>query len=473
MMKHSFAKKPEILYFERKKQKMPKVCVVFEISYRFMKTVVFDQSFTILVVEQKDKIESTDEDGHPCEDLIGIKNWVLNTIKTLRQRKDFEIVAINFTSYAGALIHLDQNENPVLPVYNYTKKIPYKVRKTFLDSYGYRPKFQFQVQVPDWEIENTAFQLFWVKSAKTEAYKKIKYSVPLTQYLQGLFTKDYRQELTMLGCHSGGWNFTDQQMHKWISDEHLHSFQLPYAKPDDTIHAEGIVIGSGIHNKVATCLALKKSQDQKFVLLSTGSWTLCINPFNYSLTPETGFSNNSHSILDEEGKTGRMSRLFSGDEHTRQIRHLANHFNVDEDYFLNLKFDRQIIRKLRKDFPQVTPESTETGGMMDCPFMERNINNFQRTEEAYHQFIIDLIAQQIASIRHTFDHQNNRKIFVDGGLAKNEIFMELLGEAFHDKTVYTIGNEHTSALGAAAAIATSWGADVSYITPSLLELSCD
>jgi hypothetical protein len=165
-----------------------------------------------------------------------------------------------------------------------------------------------------------------------------------------------------------------------------------------------------------------------------------------------------------------MSRLFSGDEHNRQIRHLASHFHVSEDFYLSLNFDRNIIRRLRTEFVQVTPQATETGGMMDCPFMDRNINNFRSVEDAYHQFIIDLIAQQIASIKLTFDHQINRKIMVDGGLAKNPIFMELLAEAFHDKVVYTIGYEHTAALGAASVIASSWGADLSAITADMLQL---
>jgi L-fuculokinase len=91
--------------------------------------------------------------------------------------------------------------------------------------------------------------------------------------------------------------------------------------------------------------------------------------------------------------------------------------------------------------------------------MERNLNTFDSIEEAYHQFIMDLVAQQVASIKLTITNNDYiKKVFVEGGLAKNEIFMELLSEAFHNKGVYKVGFDNTAAMGAAMVIGHAWGA---------------
>jgi glycerol kinase len=73
---------------------------------------------------------------------------------------------------------------------------------------------------------------------------------------------------------------------------------------------------------------------------------------------------------------------------------------------------------------------------------------------------MDLIAQQVASIKLTIEQRPViRNIYVEGGLAKNVIFMQLLSEAFHDKTVYKVEFEDTAAMGAAMIIGEAWGAN--------------
>ena len=166
--------------------------------------------------------------------------------------------------------------------------------------------------------------------------------------------------------------------------------------------------------------------------------------------------NDGLNFLSFEGKTVRAARLFSGNEHERQVKHLASYFGVAEDYYKTVVYDFRLIQQLRKAHNQVLPGQVELGGLKECPFVERNINTFRNYEEAYHQFIMDLVTQQIASTKQTFGNNTPRKIFVDGGFSRNEIFMNLLSEAFFNIEVYASEVAQASALGAALVISDAW-----------------
>ncbi len=68
--------------------------------------------------------------------------------------------------------------------------------------------------------------------------------------------------------------------------------------------------------------------------------------------------------------------------------------------------------------------------LKDCPFNERDLSDFKNYDEAYHQLMLDLIAQQIISTRLVIHNSPVKKVFVDGGFSKNSIYMNLLAEAF-------------------------------------------
>jgi L-fuculokinase len=218
----------------------------------------------------------------------------------------------------------------------------------------------------------------------------------------------------------------------------------------------GTKIGVGIHDSSSALVPYLKSVNEQFILLSTGTWCIAINPFNASPVSQNELKLDCLNFISFEGKPVKASRLFSGNEHERQVKHLSGHFNVELDYHKGVKFDRDLIWTLRKIHKQATPDTADLGTLKDCPFVERNLNSFKSFEEAYHQFILDLVAQQIASIKLILGASSPRKIFVDGGFARNVIFMELLAEAFFDKEVYASEMAQASALGAALVISEHW-----------------
>ena len=438
---------------------MNRICAVFEVNYDNLSVIAFKSDFTVVYENKIVKPQVLDDEGDSCDDLMGIKNFVLSEVNNLKHLPDYYLKAINFTCFAGAVVHLDANNEPVTPLYHSHKNLGYRTRQSFIQKHGDEELLRKYLQIPEFTFESAALQVFWLKSQKPDLFKKVKYSVTLTQYLQGLFTKSYAHEVTFLGAFSGMYDFEREEMHAWVKNEHLHSLELPIVHSEEVIEIDDVLIGQGIYHKIASVIPFERCASNQFILLNTGVWTTCLNPYNRSKANLKNLNNDSFNVLSNTGKLMRMSKLFSGDEHNRQIKYLAEHFNCPPDFYLNMKYDRNVIMNLRQRIVQVTPEATELGGMIDCPFMERNINNFATIEEAYHQFIMDLIAQQVASIKQTFDHQINRKIYIEGGLAQNEIFITLMSEAFHDKQLYKVEYNYLSAMGAAICIGQHWGAE--------------
>jgi glycerol kinase len=93
---------------------------------------------------------------------------------------------------------------------------------------------------------------------------------------------------------------------------------------------------------------------------------------------------------------------------------------------------------------------------LNSGFDQRNLSDFATYEEAYHQLMVDLMVQQIYSLRLVFDTKPVKKILVDGGFSHNQIYMNFLANTFEEVEVYGAEVAQASALGAALAIHSVW-----------------
>ena len=76
------------------------------------------------------------------------------------------------------------------------------------------------------------------------------------------------------------------------------------------------------------------------------------------------------------------------------------------------------------------------------------LGSFSDFEEAYHQLMIELVALQTKSIKLVMGKVPPQNIFVDGGFAGNDIFIQLLIKAFKDIRVHVASKPLGSSLGA-------------------------
>ena len=66
------------------------------------------------------------------------------------------------------------------------------------------------------------------------------------------------------------------------------------------------------------------------------------------------------------------------------------------------------------------------------------------------------MSRQISATRLVLEGTEVKRIFVDGGFGKNQLYMHLLAEAFPDIEVYAASIAQATALGAALAIHPHW-----------------
>ena len=87
---------------------------------------------------------------------------------------------------------------------------------------------------------------------------------------------------------------------------------------------------------------------------------------------------------------------------------------------------------------------------------------------AYHQLIFDIAVQQYISSKLVIGDQSVKRIFVDGGFSKNEIYMNLLARMFPDIEVFAASVAQATTIGTALAIHKTWNTKL--MPDNLIEL---
>jgi sugar (pentulose or hexulose) kinase len=301
-------------------------------------------------------------------------------------------------------------------------------------------------------------QIYRLKKEDPALFDKVKYCLHLPQYVSSLFTGEYLTDITSIGCHTNLWNFKKMKYHKWVRKENILAKLPPIHYAGETIKIEGdIAVGVGLHDSSSAIIPYTINFSEPFVLLSTGTWSISLNPFNDSPLTFEELKNDCLCYLQNNLKPVKAARLFAGNEHELQTKRLASHFELPIDAYKEVVYNKDIISKLRHDdLKWHSPSQDKSKIIKESVFEQRNLDDFETYEKAYHQLMLDIVTQQILSTELVIHNSPVKKVFVDGGFSKNSIFMNLLAQAFPDMEVYAASMAQASALGAALAIHRNW-----------------
>ncbi|HEX4375027.1 MAG TPA: FGGY-family carbohydrate kinase, partial [Puia sp.] len=347
--------------------------------------------------------------------------------------------AINFSAYGASFVYIDENGNPLTPLYNYLKKYPAQLQKKFYDNYGGENKFPLETASPVLGSLNSGMQLYRMKNEKPEIFSHIKYALYLPQYLSYLISKIPVSDITSIGCHTNLWSFEKNQYHEWVEKENIENILAPVVSSDAansiSYHNKNIAAGIGLHDSSAALIPYLKYFDEPFVLISTGTWCISLNPFNNTPLTTEQLQNDSLCYLTHEGKQVKASRLFAGYEHEQQTKKISAFFSKPMNYFNTIKFDEAFADPVSSEY---------------------NLSLCQTYEEAYHQFMKYIIEKQFASTKLILDGSAVKRIFVDGGFSKNDVYMNLLARIFPGMEIFAASVPQASAIGAAMVIHQAW-----------------
>ncbi|MFT6895393.1 MAG: hypothetical protein ACJAWX_003016, partial [Algoriphagus sp.] len=214
-----------------------------------------------------------------------------------------------------------------------------------------------------------------------------------------------------------------------------------------------IPCGIGIHDSSAALLPYIQRETEPFLLLSTGTWAISINPFNKTSLTKKELKRDCLQFLSIQGEPIKISRLFIGEEHKYQIDEMYAYFKLPQGTYKKLIFEETLFQKVRANsanriaFHYLKPKDFDLQTAYQTDW-----SSFENFEEAYYTFIDELTDLQLASLNLVLEASPVKRIFVDGGFNANLIFLEMLRKKLPDLEIIASDFPNGSALGAAMLI---------------------
>ncbi len=426
------------------------VIAVFDVGKTNKKLFLFDENYQIVYEKSARFTETVDEDGDPCENLESLRLSVFDSLSEVLRKEEFEIKALNFSTYGASFVYLGEDGLPVAPLYNYLKPYPQHLLAQFYNTYGGEEEFAKNTASPVLGSLNSGMQIYRIKYEKPELFKKIKYALHLPQYLSYLVTGKVYTDITSIGCHTNLWDFRKKDYHEWVYKEGIAEKLAPIL-PGDEVLETGFMgytfkVGAGLHDSSAALIPYLENFQEPFILLSTGTWCISLNPFNHSPLTAEELKQDSLCYMNYKRTPVKASRLFAGYEHEQETKRIADHFGISSSSFKTVKYNAQVVLALKDKLPQ----------NVEIKFADRDLSSFANPIEAYHQLIMDIVKQQEKSTRLVMENSSVKRIFVDGGFGNNDIFMHLMADAFSEEELFAASMAQATAVGTAIAIHKSW-----------------
>ncbi len=441
------------------------VIAIFDIGKTNKKLFLFNENYELVFEKSARLTETTDEDGFPCENLEALRLSVFDSLKEIFDSGKFKVQAVNFSAYGASLAYVNGDGDPIAPLYNYLKPFPKELSEQFYNSYGGEEEFSLQTASPVLGSLNSGLQLFRLKYEKPETFKNLLFALHLPQFLSFLLTGKFYSDMTSIGSHTALWNYKLHSYHEWVYKEKLTRYLAPIENSNN-IFPSGLEykckVGVGLHDSSAALIPYLVNFSMPFILISTGTWSISMNPFNKSPLTAEELKNDCLCYMQYQGEPVKASRLHIGLEHEKQVRRISEHFNQDVDKYKDIIFDPESVNSLKSNIFGTVQISNGFG------FGRRNLSDFKSDTEAYHQLISDIIELQFISTHLVIDNSDVKRIFVDGGFSNNSIFMNLLANTFPDQEVYAASMAQATALGAALVIHQEWNSR--HIPANMIEL---
>lgn len=439
---------------------MPRnVNAVFDIGKTNKKFFLFDENLKEIRHEYFKLPLIEDDEGYPCDDLEGIVTWISSTVDGLINNPDYQLNTVNFSTYGATLVHLDEQGKPVTPLYNYLKPFPPDLAERFKGGYGSLDN-DLATASPFLGMLNSGLQLYWLKHSRPELFRKIRHTLHFPQYLSYALTGRMVSEPTSVGCHTKLWDFEKKAYHDWVTAEGLENLFADIVPTSTTfeVNRKGrkFKVGVGIHDSSSALVSYLTKTPEPFVLVSTGTWSIAMNPFTREGLTFEELQRDCLNYLTVTGQPVKASRLFLGHELDHQLHILNRLFDRDTKYYKKIGLNKSFLRAIEGGAVDnlYHPETLENEKLVADVFRPGawDPSACSSYEEAYHHVLWGLVRLQVASVKLALGNAPIKKIFVDGGFVDNAIYISLLRHFLPDFIVEASHAPLGSAYGAAAVV---------------------
>jgi len=256
---------------------------------------------------------------------------------------------------------------------------------------------------------------------------RVRTILHLPQYLSYMLTGVLCSEHTSIGCHTAIWDFDNMMYHHWVKDE-----ELPFPDPvpvttlfNCTMKGKSFYTGTGLHDSSSSLAPYFKVTAGNFILMSTGTWCISMNPFNNELLTGEQLSRDCLCYMSVNREPVKSSRFFLGQMHDTAVRNMSSYFKIHENSFMLVKPDAKLMNKLMNKFMK-----EKVFAELDENIIHFNENPdlfvFDNFIEAYHLLMVELSDIAVSSVNLIVpDNDQVENIFITGGFSKNLLFLSL------------------------------------------------
>jgi L-fuculokinase len=436
---------------------MTEVTAIFDVGKTNKKLLLFDHKGCVVDERIRQLPIITDDDGYPCEDITEISKWLHAEWKRLLASKKYKVTGVNFTAFGASFVHLNSQMRVVAPLYDYMRPVGATVVKSFYTFVRKKTGQAMQEFIehtcsPKLGMLNSGFQLYWLKKTKPFLWASVAHSLHLPQYLAYLLSGKLVSDYTSIGCHTALWDFPMFRYSAWVNE---FTNKLPPITTDrSTLVHFGkknipVLVGNGLHDSSSALIPYLKPKQESFILISTGTWSIQLNPFNVSPLTNDQLRKDCLCYLQANGKQVKASRLLLGREHDYQLQRITEYFQQSPNFHLSIPFDETIFWKVKT----LTHDTFYPACMIGTgPFPQTykrawDLSVFENAAEAYHGLLTHLVLMLKTSIQ-LIDTPRVKTLYVDGGFARNVAFMKILAYSLYQKEVYASHLPQSTALGA-------------------------
>lgn len=432
---------------------MDNVIAIFDIGKTNKKILLFNSQYEVVYQEEIHFNEIQDDDGFPCDDIEAIVQWIHCTIKNIQNMPEFSLVGINFSTHGATLVYLDENGQRITPLYNYLKPLSKFNIQSFYDQYQGLDEFSRCTASPSMGMLNAGVQMLWLKNTKPHYWEKVKTILHYPQYLSYTLTNCISADYTSIGAHTALWNYDKMKYHQWISDENIILPSPSVSEYPKTISINNIeiAVGQGMHDSSASLIPLLKMNTKHFILISTGTWIVCMNPFSNKPLSTQQLQNNCLCFMTPECQQIKSNMQFLGNQHDINARKMAEHFKINKTPYLKVAPDSRLIKQCINKSQHLIL-STPLSFNQSCD--ETVFAQFNNFKTAYHQLVYEISNKVHQAIQLISDHESIPElIYISGGFSKNKLFIEYLTQLLPDQKIIMSEIQNSSALGAAMIMA--------------------
>lgn len=429
---------------------MKNVIAVIDIGKTNKKLFLFDENFEVCAENSTQFEEILDEDGFPCDDLESIETWILSEIEKVQDNPYYNLKAINFSTHGASLIYLDKEGKRITPLYNYLKPLEINDFDSFYKNNGGVEEFSRKTASPAYGMLNTGLQILKLRKEKPEVWEQVHAILHYPQYLSYLFTKKITADFTSVGAHTATWNFDTMEYHPWLKKENIN---LPEPTNGENaikaiVNGKEVAVGSGLHDSSSSIIPLlEEDKTDDFILLSTGTWIIAMNPFSKETLTSHQLSNNCLCFMTPKKQQIKSSMQFLGRIHEVYLKPLSEHYNAHVDRHLHLDLNEKLCQELIAENAQIF---LAKGIDTDFEANTKLFKYFGSYETAYYQLILEICRKVIDGINLISDKNTSLKtIYISGGFNRNRIFIKYLSLLKKNCIVKISNCKNESAFGAA------------------------